>query len=938
MKRALNRCGMSAIVLGWLVSAGASYVTAEELKSSKKGTFVSAKESPSSFTSQPGASEDGQLYWAFRPLENQVSPSSVDPNWSRTPIDFFIHDKLQSAGLQPHSSANRRTLIRRAYLDLLGLPPTPGQVEAFVDSRDPAAYERLIDQLLSNPHYGERWGRFWLDLARFAESHGFEHDTDRSTAFHYRDFIIQALNQDMPYDTFVKWQIAGDEYEPENPWALTATGFLAAGVHSTQITANQAEKERYDELDDMVATIGTSMLGLTIGCARCHDHKFDPIPTEDYYRLLSTFTTTVRSEVDLEFNPEKYRLKKRNFDQDQARLAKDLERFEKDELPHRFDRWLRNNPTPPQPRWLTLNAAELKSKANASFKMLEDDSILVAGETPKFDTFTITTITPLKSITAVRLEALTDPSLEKSGPGRGANGGFTLSDFQLTASPLKNPNASFEISLKKPIATFELSDAPASAAIDDDRKSGWAVTSEFGKNHTIAFELETHLGFDSGTILTFTLGFDAVERQSIGRLRLSISTEELPLTLAGDQGSHDLALEVQKILIGPKNLRTKEQINTLKKWHRSIDTLWIALSTTVNQHLNHLPKPELTKVLICSEGLKPLRLATQGPDFYENTFLLRRGDPNQKERTVSQSFLRTLMRAPERASFWQVEPPEGWRTSYQRRALAKWITDADRGAGNLLARVIVNRLWQYHFGRGIVGTPSDFGSQGEKPTHPELLDWLAKELIRNNWHLKPLHKLMMTSAAYRQENKYNPVAAQLDPDNRLLWRFSPRRLESEAIRDSMLAVTGNLDERMFGPGTLDESHQRRSIYFTIKRSKLNLMMVLFDGPDALQSQGERTSTTVAPQALLIMNNPQVRAWARAFGRSIKPQQDESFTSAVLTGYHAALGRNPSEEELTDSLNFLRRQIGAYAKSEALELALGDFCQALLSLNEFVILN
>ena len=252
--------------------------------------------------------------------------------------------------------------------------------------------------------------------------------------------------------------------------------------------------------------------------------------------------------------------------------------------------------------------------------------------------------------------------------------------------------------------------------------------------------------------------------------------------------------------------------------------------------------------------------------------------------------------------------------------------------------MIINRVWQHHFGRGIVGTPSDFGSQGEQPTHPELLDWLATELIRHNWRLKPLHKLMMISAAYRQGSAYNAVAAQLDPDNRLLWRFSPRGLESEAIRDSMLAVTGNLDERMFGPGTLDNGHRRRSIYFTIKRSKLNLMMVLFDGPDALQSQGERTSTTVAPQALLIMNNPHVRSWARAFGKRIKPLDDKSLTSAVRNGYHAALGRNPSEEDLADSLRFLRRQIGAYARPEALELALGDFCQALLSLNEFVLVN
>ena len=224
----------------------------------------------------------------------------ADWAWSKTPVDRFVLAKLEAAGLKPNPLAEKRLLVRRAYFDLVGLPPPPNEVEAFVNDPRPDAFERLVDRLLASPQHGERWARHWLDLARFAESHGFEHDTDRPTAFHYRDFVIEALNQDLPFDTFVKWQIAGDEYAPENALALKATGFLAAGVHSTQITQKEVAKHRYDELDDMLATIGTSMIGLTVGCARCHDHKFDPIPQRDYYRLLSTFTTTVRSEVDVQ--------------------------------------------------------------------------------------------------------------------------------------------------------------------------------------------------------------------------------------------------------------------------------------------------------------------------------------------------------------------------------------------------------------------------------------------------------------------------------------------------------------------------------------------------------------------------------------------------------------------------------------------------------------
>ena len=243
-------------------------------------------------------------FWAFRPLPRVEPPSLRSARWVRTPVDQFILAKLEEKKLSPSPPASRRTLIRRAYLDLIGLPPTPEEVAAF--ENDPArdAYDRVVDHLLASPHYGERWGRHWLDLARFAESHGFEHDYDRTTAYHYRDFVIQALNLDMPYDQFVQWQLAGDEIDPENPLALKATGFLAAGVHATQITANQVEKERYDELDDMASITGTAMLGMTVGCARCHDHKFDPIPQTDYYRWLSTFTTTVRSEPELDVDPE----------------------------------------------------------------------------------------------------------------------------------------------------------------------------------------------------------------------------------------------------------------------------------------------------------------------------------------------------------------------------------------------------------------------------------------------------------------------------------------------------------------------------------------------------------------------------------------------------------------------------------------------------------
>jgi hypothetical protein len=884
---------------------------------------------------KPTVSDEDREFWAFRPLLRESPPAVKNPAWCRSPIDRFVLAKLESKNLSPRPRSERRKLIRRVYFDLIGLPPTPEEVQAFLNDTGTDAYEKLLDHLLASPHYGERWGRHWLDLARFAESHGFEHDTDRPTAYHYRDFVIQALNRDLPYDRFVKLQIAGDELEPDNTLALMATGFLAAGVHATQITANQAEKERYDELDDMVSTVGTSMLGLTIGCARCHDHKFDAIPQSDYYRLLSTFTATVRSEAQLDFRPEQYQQAKVAFERQHAPLVEALQRFEQQDLPARLEQWLNSDPKPPQPKWLVLKLDSAKSQGGALFTALEDGSYLAGGKNPKADTYTFVARTPFTNITAVRIEALSHASFLKNGPGRAANGNFALSDFRLSVAPLNGATSSAAVKLVRPKATFEQKGLAIAAAVDDDPKSGWAIDPQFGKDHAAVFELESPAGHEGGMLLTFTLKFETNDGHSIGRPRLAISTSPTPATLDGDQAPQDLIVEARQILAVASERRTDEQRSKLLKWYRTIDADWQKLDQAVRDHLAKSPKPELTKVLISSEGLPPVRLNSQGPDFYEKTYFLKRGDLSQKQDEAAPGFLQVLMRAPDRENHWQAEPPKGSRTSFRRTALANWITDTDRGAGSLLARVIVNRLWQHHFGRGPVATPNDFGRQGGRPTHPELLDWLANELIQQGWSLKSLHKAIMTSAAYTQGSEYDEPSATADPDNTWLWRQSPRRVDGEVVRDAMLAVSGVLDERMFGPGTLDEAQRRRSIYFTIKRSKLIPMMSMFDAPDGLQSLGQRQTTTVAPQALLLLNNPQVRAWSREFARRLVARAGAARAEVVRAGYWTALGRPPSEDELADTLRFLETQIRSYSEADGLERAVADFCQTLMGLNEFV---
>ncbi len=596
-----------------------------------------------------------RAFWSFAPLGAVAPPPVKHAQWCRTDVDRFVLAAQEKLGLQPNPPADRRTLIRRAYFDLLGLPPTPEQVSAFEADRSPNAYEKLIDRLLESPHYGERWARHWMDVARFAESHGYEQDYDRPHAWPYRDFLIWALNSDLPYDEFIHWQLAGDELAPEQPWALAATGFLGAGAFPTQLTEMEFESARYDELDDMTATTAVAFLGLSVGCARCHDHKFDPIPAADYYRFAATFTTTIRSEIDLKL------------------------------------------------------------------------------------------------------------------PGS-----------------------------REPV-----------------------------------------------------------------------------------------------------------------------------------------------KVQVSSEGYPHTKHHADGrgyPHFYPQTHQLLRGDVHQKQAEAQAGFLQVLMRDDKSPEFWRRQPPQDWtRTSFRRASLAAWMTDDQHGAGHLAARVMVNRLWQHHFGRGIVATPNDFGLQGEPPSHPELLDWLAQDLIDHGWKLKRLHKLLMTSAVYQQSHQADPAKVAIDPDNQYWWRWEQRRLEAEAIRDSMLAVSGLLDGQMYGPGTLDEAMRRRSVYFFIKRSKLIPMMMLFDWPEHLVSIGARATTTTAPQALLFLNNPQARQYAEGLAARLGNVPAEE---AIRRAYAIALQRSPTPAELQATLAFVQTQQaahGAAGKSaeQAAQLARADLCQAILSMNELV---
>jgi len=877
-------------------------------------------------------------FWSFRPLDDPTPPET-GRDWSRTDTDHFVLARLRENQLEPSPPAEDRDRIRRAYLAVIGLPPTPEEMDAALS----ISHEDLIDRLLGSPHYGERWARHWLDAARFAESHGFEQDYDRKYAYHYRDFVIKALNADMPWDQFVRWQIAGDEIAPDDPLAMMATGFLGAGVFPTQLTEKEFEIARYDELDDMASTIGTAMLGLTIGCARCHDHKFDPLPASDYYRFIATFTTTIRSEIDVDLDPETYRLDLAKWEARHEKLVAARRSHESaPEIDRAFHQWLEGDAPAAisTSEWTVLDVSEATSSQQATTLTVQDDgSILASGKAPAREMYTVKALTRAQPIRQVRIEALTHETLKRKGPGRAGNGNFALSNLRLFATPAGQEKRSL-VRLIAARATHEQNSGNLSvaSAIDDDTSgTGWAVDSGgIGTDQAAVFELAKPLEVPEGVTLEFQLTFTNNAQHSLGRFRLSVSGASTPAVVAHEGRSEKLDQALAALAGESLTGRHRE---TLFPHFAKADPTWVRLDEAVQNSLARKPQPSLAKVQVSSEGFPPTKHHADGrgfPHFYPETHFLNRGDPNQKEEVAETGYLQVLMRNGRTSEDWHRAPPPGWtRTSYRRSGMADWITDVENGAGHLLARVIVNRLWHHHFGRGIVATPNDFGLQGAEPTHPELLDFLARRLIANGWQLKPIHREILLSATWKQSSLPSQEKAEVDPQNQWLWRFPSRRLEAEVVRDAMLSASGQLDARMFGPGTLDEGHRRRSIYFMIKRSRLVPMMQIFDQPEPLTSQGDRPSTTIAPQALLFMNNPQVVGWARAMASEV---EHEDSGDAVRAIYSRALGREPRPSELEESLGFLQDQVASYNGNEQpRELALADLCQVVFGLNEFIYL-
>jgi mono/diheme cytochrome c family protein len=690
-----------------------------------------------------------RAHWAFQPVKRSAAPTVKNRAWVANPIDAFILAKLEASGLQPNPPAGKRELVRRLYYDLTGLPPPSADVEAFAADTSPNAYEALVDRLLFSPHYGEQWGRHWLDLVRYAESNSYERDDPKPHAWRYRDYVIRSLNDDKAFDRFLREQLAGDEMPDSDDNGLIATGYYRLGIWDDE--PSDPEQARFDGLDDIVATTGQVFLGLTVDCARCHDHKIDPIPQKDYYRLLSFFAGV--------------------------------------------NHYRNGGPT---------------------------DELALSGN----------------SGTAQDREQLARETEQK------------------------------RTHLQESIAALEVRFRREYFASDKRRaEHGGAAAAA---NFDLASLIETD---------------------------------------------------------GERVLGTAE----FKRY----------------QHLQGRLEALKSETAAAGAALGVTETGTSPPD----TFVLLRGNPHNQGDKVEPAFPDVL--GGEKPVI--PTPAPGAKSSGRRLALANWIASE---ANPLTPRVIVNRIWQYHFGRGIVRSPNNFGTQGDKPTHPELLDWLAAEFMSNGWRIKPLHRLIVTSNAYKMSSRGNPQALAADPTNDLFWRFEMRRLTAEEIRDSILATSGTLSLKMFGPSVYPEipaevlasqsrpgvgwghspplEQARRSIYVHVKRSLLLPILEGFDLPETDRSSPLRFSTTQPTQALGMLNSVFVNEQAGLFASRLRREAGSDAAVQVRLALNLATARPPGQLEIDRGLKLIKRLKEQEGINE--DAALRYFCLMVLNMNEFVYLD
>ena len=870
------------------------------------------------------AKKDPLDWWSLRPLRTSDQWAAMGDQ--KNPIDAFIRAKLAEKKLTPSVEADPRTLIRRITFDLIGLPPTPEEVETFVtEYRSPNTNHRslvatLADRLLASPRHGERWARHWLDVAHFAETHGHDQDRIREHAWPYRDYVIAAFNSDKPYARFVQEQVAGDVLFPDDPQATVALGFLAAGPWDESslrdIREDTIDRQiaRYLDRDDVVSTVMQTFTSTTVQCARCHDHKFDPIPTRDYYALQAVFSGVDRANRSYGSDPATRQ--RRDLLQAQLRAVEAGDRAlllsseTQREVAERERTYQAGTGA-----WQVLAPAASVSSAGTTLTSQPDGSLLASGARPEEDVYTITGPVTLPAVTAVRLEVLPDDSLPARGPGRAVNGNLHLSELSVQ---ILEPGATAprSLSLKNPASDFDQSGWTIKHAADGDKKTAWGIFPQVGKAHEAIFQLTEKLAAPAGAKLTVVLQQVHGRQHTIGRFRLSVTDRpavEVPV----------LPPALRAIIDKPSAQRSDEQ---------RVQLAAFVLRERLSREIAALPPPQL--VYAAASDFEPDG-SHKPAGAPRPVNVLRRGDVRTPIELAEPGALSCVAGMP--ARFPLAAPnDEGSR----RVALAKWLTDP-RNA--LTWRSIVNRVWHFHFGRGLVDSPNDFGRMGGAPSHPELLDALAA-WFRDEAHgsLKALHHLIVTSQTYRQAS--GPVNS-IDPENRLLALFPRQRLDADAVRDAILAVSGQLDLRMGGPSDrhfemkpgihvtprLDyakfdvDAARRRSIYRFLFRTLPDPLMEALDCPAGDQLTPVRNTSVTIQQALALWNSAFTARMSEHFAARVEPS-GASTAERVQTAVKVALSREATPDET--------RRLSAYADKHGM----ANLCRVLLNTDEFFFID
>ena len=850
-------------------------------------------------------------WWSLKPLVRPVVPmiDGPDVEWAKTPIDAFVLAKLHEKKLAASTEAEARRPhppvdVRSARIAADAGRRSRRSRKDWSNSPASARTRSNASRIGSSPRrgYGERWARHWLDVVHFGESERASAWIGRdSTAWPYRDYLIRSLNDDKPYARFVQEQIAADVLFPDDFAAIPALGFAAAGPFNQSALVEQVDGTDCRKIalnldrDDIVASVGATFLSFTVHCARCHEHKFDPISQRDYYRMQAVFAGVGRAErpfdVDSKVAAQRGELARRKRLLDENPAANPFGPEEQAAVAAVQAKW-EEQVRAGDRRWQVLRGLEAHSDSGTEFAELPDGSYRCEGPRPERDTYRFTTVLPAKEITAVRVEVLTDPSLPHSGPGRQDNGNLHLSEFQLKAAPLPEPDRIVDVPLKDPVADFNQEGWDITRAIDGKRDTAWGIYPQVGKPHEATFELKTRIAGADDSILHFELEQLHGGGHLIGRVRISVTTQPKPAKSIAVPANvlADLKIAAER--------RTPEQAARVAQHFRRVH---------LDEQLAALPKPAMVWA-IASDFPKFRNYAA--PKTPAPVFILKRGDVKQPLEKVDAGALACV--APLHVEFTAADPhQEGPR----RAALAKWLTDP----GNMLTwRSIANRVWHYHFGRGIVDSPNDLGRMGSQPTHPELLDWLAVELRDNGGSLKKLHRLIVTSAVYRQVSDNDPARAAVDAENRYLWRMNRPRLDAETLRDTLLAVTGKLDLTMGGPSAMqfkfsDPNKEvsprldyenfdpdspascRRSVYRFLFRNLNDPLLDTFDAVDPSLSVGKRNATTTPLQALALMNNRFVLRQCEHLAARVDKEAGDLPGRVDRARAGLVLGRSPRDE-------------------------------------------